>query len=242
MKISFPKLSKKILIPISVLIVLIIAALPAYYFYSQYKNSQKMLQNPTLAAQDEIKKIVEKVGKLIELPADEAPTVATVSDKEKLKEQVFFSKSENGDKVLIYTQARKAILYRPNTNKIIEVAPINLGAPETATTSTSLNNSNPSSVPVKLKVALYNGTNITGQTKKAEASISAKLTNMEIITKEDAQKKDYQKTVIIDLAGNLVSQAGQLAQLFNGEITKLPEGEKKPVADILVIIGDNFNK
>lgn len=200
-----------------------------------------MLQNPTLAAQDEVKQIVEKVGKLIELPADEAPTVATVSDKEKLKEQVFFSKSKNGDKVLIFTQARKAILYRPDTNKIIEVAPINLGASETATTSAPLSKSTPSTT-AKLKVALYNGTNITGQTKKAEASISAKLVNMEVTAKEDAQKKDYQKTVIIDIAGNLASQAGQLAQLFKGDITKLPEGEKKPVADILVIIGDNFNK
>jgi hypothetical protein len=38
-----------------------------------------------------------------------------------------------GDKVLIYSRAQKAILYSPSKNKIIEVAPINLTAPTTAT-------------------------------------------------------------------------------------------------------------
>lgn len=193
-----------------------------------------MLQNPTLATEEEIKNIVEKVGRLIELPSSEIPTVATVSNKEKLKEQLFFNKSENGDKVLIFTQAKKAILYRPKTNKIIEVSPINLEPSQTP----------PVSVPAEIvKIAIYNGTYIAGQTKKAEAGILAKFTNMKIVTKEDAVKKDYQKTIIVDLSGNFNIQAGQLAQLLKGEIaSQSPQGEKKPAADILVILGTDFNK
>lgn len=67
-----------------------------------------------------------EVGKIIELPEDETPTVATVTDLEKVKEQAFFRNAQNGDKVLIFTNAKKAFLYRPSANMIIEVGVINI--------------------------------------------------------------------------------------------------------------------
>lgn len=76
--------------------------------------------------QAEVDALVAEVGKLIELPADENPTVATVTDVEKVKEQPFFANAKNGDKVLIYTNARKAILYRPSEKRIIEVGAVNI--------------------------------------------------------------------------------------------------------------------
>ncbi len=80
--------------------------------------------NNSLSKEREVEKIIEAVGKLIVLP-DETPTVATVSDLEKLKGQIFFKNAKVGDKVLIYIKAEKAILYDPELNKIIELAPIN---------------------------------------------------------------------------------------------------------------------
>lgn len=68
--------------------------------------------------------VVARVGELIELPQGEVPTVATVTDPAKLKDQVFFQNAERGDQVLIYTKARKAYLYDPVRNKLREVAPI----------------------------------------------------------------------------------------------------------------------
>ena len=70
---------------------------------------------------------MNRVGKLIVLPEGEQPTVATVSDAESLREQPFFAQAKNGYKVLIYTNARKAILYDPLSNKIVDVAPLNIG-------------------------------------------------------------------------------------------------------------------
>lgn len=40
--------------------------------------------------------MTDEVKKLMELP-DENPTVATITDIEKLKEQAFFQKGKNGD-------------------------------------------------------------------------------------------------------------------------------------------------
>jgi hypothetical protein len=109
-------------------LVIIVAISAAGYFYIQNKNTQNLLNNPNQASLEESKVVLEKVGKLIELPTNESPTVATVSDVTKLSDQPFFRNAKNGDKVLIYSQAQKAILYRPSLNKIIEVAPVNIGA------------------------------------------------------------------------------------------------------------------
>lgn len=113
---------------IIIFIVLILATLPSYYFYNQYQKAQALLQNPTQASNLETKTLITEVGKLIELPTSEQPTIATVSDVTKLTQQPFFDHAQNGDKLLIYTQAKKAILYRPSINKIIEVAPLNIGS------------------------------------------------------------------------------------------------------------------
>ena len=80
-------------------------------------------QNQSLKDQDV--KIISQVGKLIVLPDNEQPTVATVQDLSKLHDQPFFANARVGDKVLIYNISQKAILYRPSENKIIELAPIN---------------------------------------------------------------------------------------------------------------------
>ena len=86
-------------------------------------------ENPQQLAQEEATAVVERVGKLIVLPEGEQPTVATVTDPERLRDQPFFAKAKRGDKVLIYTNAKKAILYDPVGNKIVEAAPLNIGNP-----------------------------------------------------------------------------------------------------------------
>ncbi len=110
---------------IFVLIVALLLAASAFYF-KKYQDVQKLLKNPQEASKTEVQDLTGKVGRLMVLPKDEQPTIATVQDKSKLKDQPFFAKSENGDKALLYIKAKRAILYRPSTNKIIDVAPINI--------------------------------------------------------------------------------------------------------------------
>ena len=121
---------KKKMILIGIGVITLIVVLLIAFFTVRYQNAQKEIErltNPQEAVKEEKKQLQDKVGKLVALPEGETPTIATVSDVNKLKSQAFFAKAENGDKVLIYTQAKKAVLYRPSINKVIEVAPVNLG-------------------------------------------------------------------------------------------------------------------
>ncbi len=74
----------------------------------------------------ELQRTVKSVSRLMVLPETEQPTLATVSDVTKLKDQAFFANAKTGDKVLIYPNSRKAILYSPSLDKIIEVSSLNL--------------------------------------------------------------------------------------------------------------------
>lgn len=210
-----------------------LAAVPSYYFFTKYQKSQELLKNPTEAARQEVKAIMEQVGKLIELPNEE-PTVATVSDKEKVKDQPFFAKAENGDKVLIYTQARKAILYRPLTNKIIEVSTVNLGGDTGASPSAQ--------VTSPLKLAIYNGTNTVGLTSKTEKQLKEKIPNLDVVVKENAKKKDYEKTIVVVLSQGRTQEAAGIAEVLGAQVSSFPEGEQKPAADILIVLGSDYTK
>jgi hypothetical protein len=111
---------------IGLLIGAVLALIPSYYFYTKYQESQKLLKNPQQAARQEVANTLAKLSKHIVLPKDETPTIATVTDRNKLKDQPFFAQSKNGDKVILYIKAKKAILFREAESKIIEVAPINI--------------------------------------------------------------------------------------------------------------------
>lgn len=69
--------------------------------------------------------IVSEVGKLVALPPGEDPTVATVTNLEPLAGQEFFKDAMVGDKVLIFSKSKKAVLYRPSEKRVVVMAPLN---------------------------------------------------------------------------------------------------------------------
>lgn len=109
-------------------LLVIIFGASAYYFFTKYTE---LKNNPNAATEQEVAALVAEVSKLILLPTDEQPTVATVADPEALKDQAFFANAQQDDKVLIYARAQKAILYSPARKQVIEVAPVNIGEGET---------------------------------------------------------------------------------------------------------------
>ena len=132
----FKSMKKQKIINIAIIIIAIIALGLGGYFYYQVRM---LKTNPQNIAQKEADDLVSKVSKLYLLPVGENPTIATVSDPELLKSQSFFTQALKDDKVLIYTKAGKAILYRPSIDKVIETAPIsnNIKADNATTGTTS---------------------------------------------------------------------------------------------------------
>lgn len=118
---------------LAVIIAVLAIGAAGYFYYELYK----MKQDPAAQARKEAMELVSKVSKLVVLPEGEVPTIATVSDPEALKSQTFFSGAVQGDKVLIYAEAKKAILYSVSQNKILEVAPLNIGQTSVGTTPAS---------------------------------------------------------------------------------------------------------
>lgn len=136
-------LSKPIYMAVAAGVVVVILVAGGFFYFRSTQAPKPTPQSPQ-QTQEEVKRLVAEVGKLVELPQGEDPTVATVTDVNKLKDQPFFQKAKNGDKVLIYTNARKAYLYSPTLKKILDVAPINLGTPSGQLASPS---SSPKSSP-----------------------------------------------------------------------------------------------
>lgn len=97
----------------------------AFYFYTQTTDPKVQ---EVREAEAQIENILDAVGRHMVLPPEEEPTVATVSSLEPLAGQPFFANAKIGNKVLIYTKAKKAILYDPALDRIIEVAPLNIDA------------------------------------------------------------------------------------------------------------------
>ena len=119
---------------IGVAVLFIAATSVAVYFFAQNKDLKETTKQPA-SAEDEEKRVITKVEKLYNTP-DEAPTIAQVEDRTKVQNQAFFKDAKNGDYVLIYQNARLAILYRESTNKIVNTGPISDAAqsnsPETS--------------------------------------------------------------------------------------------------------------
>lgn len=188
---------------------------------------------------NEVEVIMKRISQVFLLPS-EIPTVAIISDKEKLSGQAFFDKAENGDKLLLFTNSNLAILYRDSIGKIIEISQISVAnnpaieAVPTVTPTTMVEKED-----VKIKIALYNGSQKVGQTTKFEKEILDKIGDFEVVKKADA-KNNYENSLVVDVSGNYSEVAKSLAEKIGGEIALLPEGEINIETDLLIIIGENW--
>ncbi|MFA5737099.1 MAG: hypothetical protein WCX70_00350 [Candidatus Paceibacterota bacterium] len=123
---SNSKLSRSHLMTKILIVLLVVAFAVAGWFYWKYSETQKILNSNQTEAEieKEIEEITSAVSKLMILP-EEKPQIATVVDPDSLvEEQPFYEGVEKGDKVLFYAEAKKAVVYSPKKNIIINAGPV----------------------------------------------------------------------------------------------------------------------
>jgi len=114
-------LRKKLVIIIVGLIIAALAGICTWQFLEM--RNLRNPENTAAQAKADAAELKNEVAKLMQLP-DEDATIATVQDAQKLSGQEFFKDAKNGDKVLIFTQAKRAVIYRPSENKIVNAGPV----------------------------------------------------------------------------------------------------------------------
>ncbi|OGG35498.1 hypothetical protein A2363_05230 [Candidatus Gottesmanbacteria bacterium RIFOXYB1_FULL_47_11] len=223
---------KKIIIIISALLLLVLAVIPSVYFYNKYQTLQKQLSVAEI--KDDIPALTALVGKLILLPEGETPTVMTVTDKEKLSGQLFFANAKNGDKVLVYEKAKKAFLYDPDENKVIEVGPILTSTPSGTLTPQAT----PPATQKVYTFAVLNATLTKGLAERYATTLVSKVPEAEVVARGNA-KGDYTKSVLVDVTGTRKDEATTLAKTLGLDVSPFPAGESTPSAEFLIIVAED---
>lgn len=103
------------------LFLVLIVSFVTYKYYSDWRNPHAQQEQQASAS---TKEVIKALGRIIFLPSDRQPTVTTVEDVEALKKtnQTFYRDVFKGDYLVLYTD--RAIIFRKQENKVINVAPI----------------------------------------------------------------------------------------------------------------------
>lgn len=203
----------KLRLTVGIIAILLIAASVVFgaYYYTQYQTLKK---NPAASTEQTNKALLTKLGKIMELPTDEDPQIAAITDKTKLGEDPFFTNAKNDDYIIVYSKARKIIIYREGENKIINQGPF------------SINTSG------KVKVALVNaGAASTGVDTAKQTITQALGSDLGVIdTANTAKKNITTKSIVVDLTnGQRTQETQKIAQAIGGQVaTSLPAGESQP--------------
>lgn len=216
---QWPKLPAKSVAVVAVLVILAVG------FVIARKNTSRSAVHSSLTKAD----LLQKVGRLTDLPSGEQPFIYTVSDQSKTS-QPFLKNALTGDQVLLYKQAGKAVVYRLSSDKLIAVGPVG---------GTVLTQPAPNAVRSTLNVALYNGTPVAGVTSSYELKLESRP-EYSVVMREKAARSDYAKTKVVDLSAQHAPQAAAAAALLGAEVSSLPDGETAPVADLLIIVGSDY--
>jgi hypothetical protein len=196
-----PRRLSRMAIPAAILF-LAVAGISLWFF---------VLRSPDVAGENQ--QLLKEVSKLAVVPKDEVPSVTTVVDTTKVNQE-FLRIAKKGDKVLLYFQEGRAIVYRPSTHQIVNMGPLETPKP---------------------RVFLRDG---TGTSNLDAVADKVTATNEFLFASRDISPiKQYEKTVVVDLTGNRPDVAKRLARLLGVPVIKLPEGESKPDGDMLVIVG-----
>ena len=219
-----PKKRKNILSHVISLLIFALVVTSGYFYYQYHRLATGSVIDQVKAEEESVN-LIASVSKLMLLPKDETPTVATVTDIEKLKDQPFFKDAKNGNKVLIYPSLKQVILYDQKSNMIVAVGSLNI-----------TDDTKPQEL--QAKVVLRNGTSVPGITQTLESTLKQSFPGVTISFKDQGDRTDYKNTVVVALTESGKDAATQIAKSIGSQVVELPEGESRPTGpDLLIIVG-----
>lgn len=243
-------------------VALLLLIVGGYFSFSYLKTRDELSRyetNNSIKSIKEKDELLKELNKLVLLPQDEEPTIATVADAFRLRGQKFFERAENGDKVLVYANTQRAILYRPSTKKVIEIAPVNINNAEEAISgntqiaesksnnyvlgeSTKNENKPEEQEKEPAKLAVYNGTTVNGLAKDIQNYLEKRF-GKSVLSVEKIQNAEdyYDETIIIDVTSKYQELARDIEGMINGEIIEKPEDVNFPEVDLIVIAGKDID-
>ena len=157
-----------------------------------------------------------------------AGPVAIIDNADLLRSHPFFANVHNGDKLLIYRESEKAILFRPLTNEVVAFAPLD-----------AVPSSSYEQIEGQPVVALRNGMGTPYDMKTFEAELTFVAPDSVVVDNTNASRGNYPKSMLIDVVGTKKEEARVLANKLRLSVSDLPDGEFRPPAgvDFLVILG-----
>lgn len=98
-----------------------------YFYYNYYNSSAQVAKRQEKAVQQ----LVKTLSRFILLPQDEKPVVYKINNISELQ-QAFFKDAKNGDDLIVYQKAQKALIYSSERKVLVNVGPITFdAAPQT---------------------------------------------------------------------------------------------------------------
>jgi len=258
--------AKHVLSTLALLVFIVSSGYLGYYYYKTQKELSAYKESSEAVAIKEMNDLLKKVGRLVLIPQNELPTVATIANADDLRQQAFFSMAENGDKVIIYKNAQRVILYRPSLDKIIETSRLTVKEIENTITRSDTPNNDQAVAGDKTvlvdgssetvitktvdkvepaapaKLAIYNGTlYVEGLATKVGAflvkEIPGNVISVEILKNAE---EVYDKTIVIDVTQKYEGLAKQISEKLSAQLEEKPSDVEFPNVDIVIVAGTDI--
>lgn len=220
LKVKVPS-KKKLLIIKIVYAVVLVGALTAFgYYFIRYSQINSKYHEAIMTQDQRNQRTINQVGKIMDLPKDEAPVIFQVQDVAKLGNATvtkqFFASSQNNDVILAYKTANISIVYRPSGNRIVK--------------TDNYTNFIAAANPIKIAILAP-----ADQQSGIEKTITEKVLNADIVSKGLAKVEEL-SSYVADATGQNATATSELAAKLGLPVGQLPEGELKPEGASLIVV------
>lgn len=158
--------------------------------------------------------IVVQISRELSINGDGNPAILSVVDDNKTT-QPFLEQAQNGDKVVLYYKAKKAVLFRPSEQRIVHEGAY---------------------VPPDAKIFVRKGTSDNGRVTALKEQLKG-MQDVELTSEDVSPRQDYQGLTLVHVTDRYDDKIMELEKLLNTKVVRMPAGESFPDADILIIVG-----